>query len=127
MEQQVEMLLHQVMEVSDRLRLDEESSEQVRQTIAESIQGSMSDAGSGRKRVREIRLKLVAVVRPMHIRYWELTIDDSDSERFAARYQQENFSGGCFVLGQDGFKEDECKNSPDQWRHDLEMQPMRPN
>ena len=28
---------------------------------------------------------------------------------------------GCFVLGQDGFNEDECKKSSDQWRHDLEM------
>ena len=27
---------------------------------------------------------------------------------------------GCFVPEQDGFKEDECKKSSDQWRHDFE-------
>ena len=34
---------------------------------------------------------------------------------------------GCFVPGQDGFNEDECKKSSDQCRHDLAMRLLWPN
>ena len=49
MEQQVAMLLQQVMEVSDRLRLSEESSEQVRQLLeAHRTAGQMLDGRMNR-------------------------------------------------------------------------------
>ena len=73
MEQQIAMLLQQVMEMTDRFRQNEESSEQVRQLM-------------------------------------ETLVGVTGLE--------------CFVPGQDGFNEDECKKSSDQWRHDLEMRPL---
>ena len=50
MEQQVAILLQQVMEVSDRLRLSEESSEQVRQLLeAHRTAGQMLEERMNRK------------------------------------------------------------------------------
>ena len=56
-------------------------------------------------------------------------MDDSDLERLRRDTRElqmvKTLVGvtglGCFVLGQDGFNEDWCKKSSDQWRHDLEM------
>ena len=75
----------------------------------------------------------MATVRPGRKRDLELTMDDSDLERLRRDINQrtsevKTLDGviglGCFVPGQDGFNEDECKKSSEQWRHDLEMKPM---
>ena len=86
------------------------------ETIAGSPQDSWADAGRanesiGLKRVREIRLRLVTVVRPGRKRHLELTVDDSDLERFRRDTNQRTSMAkilvgvtglGCFELGQDG-------------------------
>ena len=94
MEQQVATLLQQVMEVNERIRLSEESSEQVRQLLeAHRTAGQMLEERmnqSDGSECREIRLRLVAKVRE--------ALGAADDGRFgfgafAARYQPENFSG----------------------------------
>ena len=66
-------------------------------------------------------------------RHLELTMDDPDFERLrrdtnqrtsVAKTLDGTIGPGCFVTGQDGFNEDECKKSSEQWRHDLEMRPL---
>ena len=105
MEQQIAMLLQQVMEVSERLRQNEESSEQVRQLLeAHRTVGQLLEERMTRTEV-SVRDTSQA--------------GGNSAGAFAARYQPENFNGedagwrglGCFVPGQDGFNEDECKIS----------------
>ena len=68
-------------------------------------------------------------------RHVKLT-DDSELERLRRDTNQrtsmvKTLDGvmglGCFVPGQDGFDEDECKKLSVSWRHDLEMRLMWPN
>ena len=76
------------------------------------------------------------IVQPGRKRHLELTMDGSDLERLWRDTNQrtsmvKTLDGviglGCFEPGQDGFNEDECKKSSDQWRHDLEMWLLWPN
>ena len=110
MEQQVAMLLRQLMEVSDRLRLSEESSEQVRQLLEAhrtetSVRDTSQSGGSSAARAQEA--------------------PGADDGRFgfgafAARYQPENFNvedtglrdwSRVFRTWQEDFNVDECKKS----------------
>ena len=93
MEQQIAMLLQQVMEVSDRLRQNEESSEQVK-TIAGSPQDSWADAGGANESDGRECERYVSgwwqSVRPGRKRHLELTMDDSDLERLRRDTNQRN-------------------------------------
>ena len=132
MEQLVAMLLQQVMEVSDRRRLSDESSEQVRQLLEAqrtagqmleermnwteaSVRGTFQAGGNSAARTQEAP---------------GADDDDSDLERLRRDTNQRTSVAktlvgatvlGCCVPGQDDFNEDECKKLSDQWRHDLEM------
>ena len=130
MEQQVAMLLQQVMEVNERIRLSEESSEQVRQLLeAHRTAGQMLEERMNQSDGSECE-RYVSGWWQRCERHLELTMDDSDLERLRRDTNQRTSVAktlvgatglGCLVHGQDDFNEDECKKSSDQWRHDLDM------
>ena len=61
-------------------------------------------------------------MRPGRKRHLELTMEDSDSERLRRdTNERTSMAKTLDGVGQDGFNEDACKKSSDQWRHDLEM------
>ena len=132
------MLLQQVMEVSDRLRQNEESSKQVRQLLeAHRTAGKMLEERMNRTEA-SVRDTSQAGGNSAARALEAPGTDDGRSGfgAFAARKQPKTsmvktlvgVTGlGCFVLGQDCFNEDECKKSSDLWRHDLEMKRLCPN
>ena len=91
MEQQIGMLLQQVMEVSDRLRQNEESPEQVRQLLeAHRTAGQMLEERMNWTEA-SVRDTSISAARAQEA-------PGSDDGRFgfgafAARYQPENFNG----------------------------------
>ena len=129
MEQQIAMLLQQVMEASDRLRLSEES-EQVRQLLeAHRTARQMLEERMNRTEasVRDTSQAVCSSVARAEEAF-ELTMDGSDLERLQRVTNQRTSMAktlvgatglGCFVLGQDDFKVDECKKLSDQWRHEM--------
>ena len=123
MEQQIAMLLQQVMEVSDRLRQNEESLEQVRLLLeAHRTAGHTLEERMNRTEASVIDTSQAGGNSAARAQ----EAPGADDRRFgfgafAARYQPENFNGSRVFRTWDGFNEDECKKSSDQWRHDLEM------
>ena len=109
--------------MTDRLRQNEESAEQARQLLeAHRTAGEMLEERMSRTEasVRDTSPAGGVLVRPGRKRHLELTMDDSDLERLRRDTNQRTsvaktldgvIGPGCFVPGQDGFNEDECKKS----------------
>ena len=125
MEQQIAMLFQQVMEVSDRSRQNEESSERVRQLQARRTAGQMLEE---RMNWTEASVRDTSQAGGNSAaRAQEAPGADDGRFGFGALRRETNqrtsmvktldgVTGlGCFVLGQDGFNEDVCKKSSDQW------------